>query len=68
MFQSSLSSVSFTPTARPSGTVDEPTSMFQVLRAIEMAWSMALWVMPTLVRLLPSGPKSGLVRELLNSS
>ena len=68
MFQSSLSSVSFTDKARPEGTVAVPASNFQVSLAMAIALSTADCVMPTLVRLLPRGPKSGLVRELLSSS
>ena len=56
MFQSSLSSASFTSSASPEGTADVPTSTPQVSLAIEMAWSMALCVMPTFVFSLPSGP------------
>ena len=50
------------------GTVAVPASNFQVSLAMAMALSMADCVIPTLVRLLPRGPKSGLVRELLSSS
>ena len=68
MFQSSLSSVSLTTSSMPEGTAEVPASMFQVVRAVLIAVSMASCEMPTLMRPLPRGPKAGVALVLLNSS
>ena len=69
MFQSSLSSESFTATPRPAGTSELPTSTPQVFLEMSMAPLRAEELMPTVVPLVPpTGPKSGRVRELKKSS